>query len=214
MEPPGRAGCIPGSRPTWRRLALEDEVILRAQQGDPEAFAELLRMHEETAFRVAYLIVRDEAEARDVVQEAFVRAYKAMKRFERGKPFQPWLLRIVTNVALNSVRSSRRRRVMGERYEQMIDTQQTEASAETQVEAAEQSRRVWQAVAELAPQDQTLLYLRYFLDASEQETAQAIGRPAGTVKSRLHRVLRRLRQVIETQYPDLLREAKETGTQA
>ena len=195
-----------GRPSTWRRLALEAEVILRAQQGDPEAFAELVRMHEETAFRVAYLIVRDEAEARDVAQEAFVRAYGALKRFERGKPFQPWLLRIVTNVALNSVRASRRRRAMGERYEQMVDTRRTEASAEAQVEAAEQARRVWQAVGELEPQDQTLLYLRYFLDVSERETAQAIGRPAGTVKSRLHRVLRRLRGVIESQYPDLLRD--------
>jgi len=196
-----------GRPSTWRRLALEAEVILRAQQGDPEAFAELVRMHEETAFRVAYLIVRDEAEGRDVAQEAFVRAYQGLKRFERGKPLQPWLLRIVTNVALNSVRASRRRRVIGERYEQMVDTRRTEASAEAQVEAAEQARRVWQAVGELEPQDQTLLYLRYFLDASERETAQAIGRPAGTVKSRLHRVLRRLRRVIESQYPDLLRDA-------
>ena len=104
---------------------------------------------------------------------------------------------------------------MGERFEQMVDTKKTAPSAEGQLEAAEQARRVWQAVSELDVQDQTLLYLRYFLDASERETAQAIGRPAGTVKSRLHRVLRRLRGIIENQYPDLLRQnvAKEqTGT--
>jgi RNA polymerase sigma-70 factor (ECF subfamily) len=205
-----------GRPSTWRRLALEEEAILRAQQGDPEAFAELVRMHEETAFRVAYLIVRDEAEARDVAQEAFVRTYGALKRFDTREPFRPWLLRIVRNVALNSVRAGRRRQAVGERYEQMATTE-TAASAEEQVEAAEQARRVWQAVGELEPQDQTLLYLRYFLDASERETAQAIGRPAGTVKSRLHRVLRRLRGVIESQYPDLLRDAAEkeqTGTQA
>ena len=122
-------------------MARDAAVILRAQQGDPEAFAELVRTHEETAFRVAYLIVRDEAEARDVAQEAFVRAYRAMKRFDRREPFQPWLLRIVTNVALNSVRAARRRRAMGERYEQMVDKGKTTASAEQQAEAAEEARR-------------------------------------------------------------------------
>jgi RNA polymerase sigma-70 factor (ECF subfamily) len=199
-----------------RRQALDEEVILRAQQGDPDAFAELVRMHEETAFRVAYLIVRNETDARDVAQEAFVRAYRALKRFDRREPLQPWLLRIVTNVALNSLRADRRRRAMGERYEQTVDTKKMAPSAEEQLEGVEQARRVWQAVGELDAQDQTLLYLRYFLDASEQETAQAIGRPAGTVKSRLHRVLRRLRRVIESQYPDLLRDVaanKQTGTQ-
>ena len=184
----------------------EEKLIRRAQQGDPEAFAEIVREHEEPAFRAAYLIVRNEADARDVAQEAFVSAYRALKRFDRREPLQPWLLRIVTNGALNSARANRRRRAMGERYEQVADMRKTAPSAEEQTEAAERARRVWQAVGELDGQDQTLLYLRYFLDASERETAQAIGRPAGTVKSRLHRVLRRLRGVIESQYPDLLRE--------
>jgi RNA polymerase sigma-70 factor (ECF subfamily) len=194
----------------------EEQLILRAQQGDPDAFAELVRMHEEPAFRVAYLIVRNEADARDVAQEAFVRAYRTLRRFDRREPLQPWLLRIVTNVALNSLRADRRRRAMADRYERTVDTKKVAPSAEEELEAVVQARRVWQAVGELDAQDQALLYLRYFLDASERETAQAIGRPAGTVKSRLHRVLRRLRLVIESQYPDLLRDVaakKQTGTQ-
>jgi len=187
---------------------VDEQVILQAQQGDPGAFAELVQAHEETAFRVAYLIVHSEADARDVAQEAFIHAYRALKRFDRRQPFQPWLLRIVTNVALNNLRAAKRRRAMGERYEQMIDTKKSAPSVEEHIQAAEQARRVWQAVSELDPKDQTLLYLRYFLDASESETAVAIGRPAGTVKSRLHRVLRRLRSVIESRYPDLLREGE------
>ncbi|MGB2696073.1 MAG: sigma-70 family RNA polymerase sigma factor [Dehalococcoidia bacterium] len=184
--------------------ALDADVILQAQQGDPDAFAELVRVYEETAFRVAYLIVRNEADARDAAQEAFVRAHGALKRFDVRKPFRPWFLRIVTNVALNRARANRRRQVVSERYEQTLVTMASAPSVEEQLEAAEQARRVWQAVGELDPQDQTVLYLRYFLDASERETAQAIGRAPGTVKSRLHRVLRRLRKVIDTQYPDLL----------
>jgi RNA polymerase sigma-70 factor (ECF subfamily) len=189
--------------------ALEREVILRAQQGDPDAFAELVREHQEAAFRVAYLIVRDEAEARDVAQEALVRAYRSLRRFDANEPFRPWLLKIVTNSALNSVRAAKRRRSMGERYEQLASPNTTAPSPEREVESANEASRVWQAVRALDPQDQALLYLRYFLDSSERETAAAIGRPAGTVKSRLHRVLRKLRGVIEADYPDLLRDVPE-----
>ena len=196
---------------------LDAEVILRAQQGDPEAFADIARGYEEAAFRVAYLIVREEAEARDVAQEAFVRAYRSLGRFDARQPFRPWLLRIVTNLALNSARAAGRRRAMGERYEQAGEMKTVEPSPEHAVESAEQARRVWHAIGRLDAQDQALLYLRYFLDASERETAQALGRPEGTVKSRLHRVLRRLRGVIEQQYPDLLPEITEremTGKEA
>jgi RNA polymerase sigma-70 factor, ECF subfamily len=196
---------------------LDAEVILRAQQGDPGAFADIVRRYEEAAFRVAYLIVREEAEARDVAQEAFVRAYRSLGRFDTTQPFRPWLLRIVTNLALNSARAAGRRRTMGERYEHSVGRVSSEPSPEHAVESAEQARRVWQAIGRLDAQDQTLLYLRYFLDASERETAQALGRPEGTVKSRLHRVLRRLRGVIEQQYPDLLPEITEramTGKEA
>jgi RNA polymerase sigma-70 factor (ECF subfamily) len=76
-------------------------------------------------------------------------------------------------------------------------------SPESAAQAGEQARRVWEAVAALGNEDQEVIYLRYFLEASEEETAAAIGRPIGTVKSRLHRALRRLRGVIEERYPDM-----------
>jgi RNA polymerase sigma-70 factor (ECF subfamily) len=169
-----------------------------------------VRAHEEVAFRVAYLIVRDEADAQDVAQEAFVRAYRSLGRFDASQPFRPWLLRIVTNLALNNRRSFRRRREMQERYQRdaaTVDSQSPVASAER----AEEARVVWDAVARLEPRDQTLVYLRYFLDASEAEAAAAIGRPVGTVKSRLHRALRRLRATIEEHHPELLSDSALVG---
>jgi RNA polymerase sigma-70 factor (ECF subfamily) len=195
-----------GSLRPAEETALEAEVILAAQRGDRDAYARLVQTHEEVAFRVAYLIVRDAADARDVAQEAFIRAHRALSRFDRKEPFRPWLLRIVTNVALNSLRSDRRRRAAGERYEQSARYAATAPSAEEEVEAMEQARRVWQAVGELDGRDQAVLYLRYFVDASERETAQTLGLPAGTVKSRQHRALLRLRSVIERRYPDLTRQ--------
>lgn len=194
----------------------ERALTLRAQQGDPEAFAALVRQHEEVAFRVAYLIVRDEAEAQDVAQEAFVRAHRSLGRFDARQPFRPWLLRIVTNLAINSRRGARRREAMSKRYGREIELGAPADSPERTVEAFEEAQRVWQAVGQLAFDDQALVYLRYFLNASEQETASALGRPVGTVKSRLHRALRRLRGVIEERYPDLVPAAvqRETTTKA
>ncbi|MEX0785955.1 MAG: sigma-70 family RNA polymerase sigma factor [Dehalococcoidia bacterium] len=185
----------------------EQALAGRARRGDDDAFASLVRRYEETAFRTAYLIVRDDAEAQDVAQEAFVRAHRSLGRFDERRPFRPWLLRIVTNLAFNSVRSARRRGAMAGRYERDEMTPTTEASPESAAVAAERAQRLWQAIGALGENDQEVLYLRYFLDASEEETAEAIGRPAGTVKSRLHRALTKLRRVIETSYPDLSPEA-------
>ena len=191
--------------PFVERGRVQDEraAIERAQQGDPEAFGSLVGRYQEIAFRVAYLTVRDEAEAQDVAQEAFVRAYRALGRFDVHQPFRPWLLRIVTNLAMNSRRSSRRRVEMGQRYEQDYEPSRGSPSPEVTALAQEQAGLVWQAMADLRPQEQTLLYLRYFVGASEEEAAAAIGRPVGTVKSRLHRALRRLRGIIEERYPEL-----------
>lgn len=191
----------------------ERAVTLKAQQGDPEAFATLVERYEEVAFRVAYLIVRDETEAQDVAQDAFVRAYRSLDRFDAQQPFRPWLLRIVTNLAINNRRGMRRRDAVSERYEREARLQRPTASPEAAVEATAEAERVWQAVGDLSEQDQTILYLRYFLDASEEETAAAIGRPVGTVKSRLHRVLRRLRAIVEERYPDLAQARPVTRTE-
>ena len=79
----------------------------RARRGDERAFAELVRMHQEIAYRIAYLISGDEAE--DAVQDGVLKAWRALGRFRPGAPFRPWLLRIVANEARNRRRSSGRR---------------------------------------------------------------------------------------------------------
>jgi RNA polymerase sigma-70 factor (ECF subfamily) len=185
----------------------ELDALKRAQRGDHEAFGLVVRRYEQPCFRAAYLIVRDEMEASDVAQEAFVRAYRALSKFDARQPFRPWLLRITTNLALNSVRSAKRRRALADRAVQDAAMRPQDATGpERQAELSDEARRVWDAVAQLSAEDQELLYLRFFLESSEQELSEALGRPRGTVKSRLHRSLRRLRDVIERDFPDLARE--------
>ncbi len=179
----------------------ESQVVAAARGGDGEAFARLVRWHQEVAFRAAYLIVRDAAAAQDVTQGAFVRAFRGLGSFREGEPFRPWLLRIVTNLALNEVRGRNRRLGLFARVTSLRQEQQP--SPEAAALGGEQRDAVWRAIHELKGDDQVVLYLRYYLDLSEAEIAGVIGRPAGTVKSRLHRASGRLREVVESRYPEL-----------
>ncbi|MBM3679416.1 MAG: siderophore-interacting protein, partial [Actinobacteria bacterium] len=106
MEPADRERCtgeVAVSPPT------EEGLVDRARRGDGHAFAELVRPHQELAFRAAYLITRNAADAEEATQEALVKAHRALGRFRRGAPFRPWLLTIVANEARNRARSANRR---------------------------------------------------------------------------------------------------------
>lgn len=179
----------------------EAAAIDAALGGDSAAFGRLVERHQEVAFRAAYLIVRDAQEAEDVAQDAFVRGYRRLDTFRRGEPFRPWLLRIVQHTALNAVRSRGRRAGLLGRFAAIAPRSIDPPDAA--VQAAGEAARVLAAIDELPRDDRAILHLRYFLDLPEREIAAAIGRPAGTVKSRLHRAGKRLREVIERRYPDL-----------
>jgi RNA polymerase sigma-70 factor, ECF subfamily len=180
----------------------ETEAIASARRGDPAAYAVLVRAHQEVACRAAYLVVRDAHLAEDVTQEAFVRAYSQIGRFREGTPFRPWLLRIVTNLALNEARARRRRIGVLERFSRAWRPQDVPPPEEPLL-ASEEARSVWRAMEQLAAEDRIVLQMRYFLELSEKEMATALAKPPGTVKSRLHRAMGRLREVIERDFPEL-----------
>jgi RNA polymerase sigma-70 factor (ECF subfamily) len=184
-------------------LASSDEsrAIERSQRGDANAFGSLVERYQEAAFRTAYLVTHDAAAAEDVAQEAFVRAYRELHRFHKGDPFRPWLLRIVHNLALNEVRSRKRRSAVAERV--AVAAPAAEPPADAGLAGRDEAAAVLRAIGELDADDRQILHLRWFLELPEAEIAVAIGRPAGTVKSRLHRAGQRLRAVIEQKYPEL-----------
>ena len=183
------------------RLSSEAEALLRARNGDASAFGLLVQSHQEAAFRAAYLILHDAQAAEDAAQEGFVRAYRQLHRFRGEDPFRPWLLRIVTNLALNETRRRKRGLALLERFGRQAPRQAP--GPERIAAATEETREVWQAINRLPQDDRLILYLRYFLELSEADMALVIGKAPGTVKSRLHRAGRRLRGVIENEYPQL-----------
>src|SRR5919202_6467132 len=145
----------------------EQSLIARAQRGDLQAYDALVRQYEQLAFRAAYLVTRDEQEAADAAQDAFLRAYRALGSFKLGQPFRPWLMRIVTNLALNRVEAAQRRARMAERYTQEVIVSADNPSPERVIAQREQSERLLQAVGQLTPAEQTLISLRYFLELPE-----------------------------------------------
>jgi RNA polymerase sigma factor (sigma-70 family) len=181
----------------------EAEAIARASAGDAAAFGALVERHQEVAFRAAWLVVRDPALAEDVAQDAFVRAYRRIGTFRAGEPFRPWLLRIVTNLALNEVRARGRRAGLLARAT-ALTSRDPAPSPDVRAVAGDDAAALLRAIGELPADDRTILHLRFFLDLPEREIAAAIGKPAGTVKSRLHRATRRLRAVVEARYPQLM----------
>ncbi|HSD84401.1 MAG TPA: RNA polymerase sigma factor [Anaerolineae bacterium] len=181
----------------------EHDLMARAQRGDVSAYEQLVQQYEQLAFRAAYLITHEEHEAADAAQDAFLRAYRALGSFKLGQPIRPWLLRIVTNTALNRIQAAQRRERMNERYTRQVILEDGHFTIEGLAVKREQQQRLIAAVGQLKPDQQALIALRYFLELPEAEVAAALNIPRGTVKSRLHRTLARLREIIQRDYPDL-----------
>lgn len=181
----------------------ERELVTSAQNGDTRAFEQLVRTHQGIALRVAYLVVRDQSEAEDVTQDAFVKAYRSLDRFRAEAPFRPWLLRIVRNEALNRVRATRRRERLSLQTS-INDPVSGDAapSPETEVMSEEERRRLLALIEDLPERYRNVIVHRYLLDLSEQETSEILGLPVGTIKSRNSRALERLRRSLAYEYRD------------
>jgi RNA polymerase sigma-70 factor (ECF subfamily) len=156
----------------------------------------LVARHQTVAFRTAYVICGDAAEAEDAAQEGFMKARAALDRFRPDAPFRPWLLQIVANEARN------RRRAAGRRFALAGRVAATESRApvplpEAEALAGSDRRELAEALARLAPEHRQVVTLRYLLDLSEAECAAALGCRPGTVKSRLSRALAKLRAELE-----------------
>jgi RNA polymerase sigma factor (sigma-70 family) len=172
----------------------ESGLIARAQRGDGSAYEELVHAYQGIAFRTAYLIAGGAAEAEDAAQDAFVKAWRALGRFRPGAPFKPWLLRIVANEARNRRRSAGRQAHLALRAGAETPSGDAAPSPEAALLGSERRERLLAAVNELPEEQRVVISLRYFVELSEEETAEALGLPRGTVKSRTSRALERLRE--------------------
>jgi RNA polymerase sigma-70 factor (ECF subfamily) len=170
--------------------ARSDAALVRAaREGSEAALESLFRRHWRSAHRAAYLVCLDAAGAEDVAQEAFLAAVRSLDRFDRRRPFGPWLHRIVVNRAIDwTRRRTARHEVCGGALPDVPDDPGP---------AAEQTEDLIQALSKLAPDHRAVIVMRYVDDLSPGEIARALGVPRGTVNSRLRRGLDKLAQQLE-----------------
>ena len=153
-----------------------------------------MRGYQEVAFRTAYLITGDASEAEEATQEAFVKAYRVLGRFRSGAPFRPWLLAIVANEARNQRRAAARRAGLFLRVAREGKPENSPSSPESAVLASERREKLLEALGGLREEARLAIACRYFLGLSEEETAATLGCARGTVKSRLSRAIKSLRE--------------------
>jgi RNA polymerase sigma-70 factor (ECF subfamily) len=174
----------------------ETALVAGAQNGDISAYAELVRRHQKLALRVAYLVSGSEADAEDITQDAFVKAFASLARFDPARPWTPWLLQIVRNEALNR----RRRRGRQARLALRVATDPVSGDAAPSPEAAivtrDQHARLLAVVDSLPTSQRDVIVCRYFLELSAIETSRALGLAIGTVKSRTSRALVAIRSAL------------------
>jgi RNA polymerase sigma factor (sigma-70 family) len=172
----------------------EDDLIRRAKRGDTHAYEELVHAFQGIAFRTAYVLSGNAADAEEAAQDGFLKAWRALGRFREGAPFRPWLLRIVANEARNRRRSAGRRAHLALRAATEQVSGDAAPSPETTLLSVETRERLLAAVEALPDDQRQMVSLRYFIGLSEQEVAESLDLPVGTVKSRTSRALERLRE--------------------
>jgi RNA polymerase sigma-70 factor (ECF subfamily) len=163
-------------------------LVREAQRGSEEAIEAIFRRHWRHAHRAAYLIVRDADAAEDIAQEAFLAALRALDRFDRRRPFRPWLHRIVVNRAIDHARARTLRREVGEEAAGEPAAVESEDGLDPDLSAA---------LAALDPEQRAAIVLRYLLEYTPGEIAKLLDLPRGTVNSRLRRGLDRLAAILE-----------------
>jgi RNA polymerase sigma-70 factor, ECF subfamily len=166
----------------------ERALVRDAQRGSARALESLFRAHWPRAYRAAYLVVGDAAAAEDIAQEAFLAAVRALDRFDRQRPFGPWLHRIVVNRAIDWSRARTLRREVG------VDLVAEPAVVEEVGDG--RAGELAGALTSLGAEHRAVIVLRYLLDYTPGEIAELLDLPRGTVNSRLRRGLDRLQEVL------------------
>lgn len=206
-SPPAEAS----NREVRRREAEEDrDLIVRAQKGDQAAFRLLVERHQRRAFAIAMGLVRDENDARELVQDAFLRVYKGLGSFQGSSSFFTWLYRIVTNLAIDLMRKP------GRRDQELADGQ---ASTEDEsdfplvaridgadpldvVRRREIAGRIQTALDALPPYHRGVILMREVEGMSYEEMAEAMGVSKGTIMSRLFHARQKLQRALADCYAE------------
>ncbi len=174
----------------------------RARKGDDASFGRIVRLYQDRVYRLAWRMVRDAHEARDLAQEVFLRLWRGLDRYDPSRRFSPWFFRLALNVCLNERKRFRRAPLdfqsMGSEDAAFEPPGDGPGAAE-KADARERADRVRDAILRLDPSYRAVISLRYLEDLSYGEVATILDLPLGTVKNRLFRARERLKGLVSLQ---------------
>lgn len=173
----------------------EPELVRRSQQGDGSAFAGLFEQYYARSYRVAYSIARNRALAEDIVQEAFMQAFRSIHSIRPGAPFGPWFYQVVIRTGRRITRPRKLLFVSLDAWKAR-GTEPRDSAAEGALDSTLLREQVWRGLGELSEAHREVLVLRYLADLTDEQVAQAVEAPLGTVKSRLHHARQKLTEVL------------------
>ncbi len=191
------------------RSSYSDEALMSLLvQGEEMALVELVQRYQNEVFRFCYHYLRDIEMAKDAVQEVFLRIYIARERYDTDKKFKPWLLCIARNLCLNELK--RQKLIHFETFEGYIENQNRENKEDTdgidapktltpleQVVIKEKQKVLWEELNNLPEEAREIVILRYFERLQARDIAEIMGSTEGAVRTRLHRVLKYLKERLE-----------------
>jgi RNA polymerase sigma-70 factor, ECF subfamily len=176
----------------------EKKAIQRLKDGEIGGLEFLVYRYQVKAVRTAYLITRDLGLAEDIVQDAFLHTYRAIRSFNTTLPFEPWFLRSVVNASVKLMQKTERQVQFGDETDEsvLVELGKRFDSVESQTELAEIQDQIWDAMQKLSPRQRAVIVQRYYLEMSETEMAKESNTAAGTIKWLLNAARKRLRNLL------------------
>ncbi len=192
-----------------KKISYDDETLVQlVQRGDQSAFKELVRRYQKKLFHIAYGMLQDPNDALDIVQEAFLKSYRNISKFEGKSKFYTWIYRILINLCIDHLRKNKRSPKILEPLDDSNQRNQTSflenLSGEEseslnpleQLSNKELGREIWKAINSLPEHHKSVIILREIEGFSYEEIAQTLQCSKGTVMSRLHHARLRLRAIL------------------
>lgn len=182
------------------------ELIVRSQEGDQEAFRQLVDMYRSRVASIAYGLVGNYEDARDIAQEVFIKVYRSLGRFDVKRKFFTWLYRLVVNASIDFIRANKKRM-----YQESIDSEESYAQypdhgdagdLDAYIETIERREIFGRIVENLNPRQKMAFILCDLQGLSSSEASEIIDCPQVTLRWYLHEARKKIRQIVQTEYPE------------
>ncbi len=175
----------------------DQDLVRRVRNGETQAYGEMVRRYQQSVFNVCWRVLQNRQDAEDLAQEAFIRAYERLDRFDIRLPFGPWINRIAANLSINAVNSRKTHFAIDP--ERDAQPSRSSTHPEAALDRSQQRRTVLEALALLPPNYRMAIELRHFQEMTYEEMAQSTGLPLTTVKSHLFRGRKMLARILKNE---------------